>query len=199
MPLEEIKAIGAFILKAGQRLRHLLENLILLGELQFLMKDQKIIAAMRRETRTPVREVIQAVAEQEVNNQKRADSMEINVSESVVQISSTHLAKIIEEIIDNALKFSAPGTKISVSSDDTNDRIMITIRDEGRGMTQEQIGRITAFQQFERRHYEQQGAGLGLVIAKTLVELYGGSLAIESEENKGTTVTLLLPGEKGEG
>ena len=59
-------------------------------------------------------------------------------------------------------------------------------------MSQEQIGKITAFQQFERRHYEQQGAGLGLAIAKTLTELYGGSLTIESAEKIGTTVKIKL-------
>jgi signal transduction histidine kinase len=59
-------------------------------------------------------------------------------------------------------------------------------------MSIEQIDKVTAFQQFERRHHEQQGAGLGLVIAKTLTELYGGSLTIESTEKKGTTVKIKL-------
>ena len=59
-------------------------------------------------------------------------------------------------------------------------------------MSSEQIGTVTAFQQFERRLHEQQGAGLGLVIAKTLTELYGGSLTIESTEKRGTTVTIKL-------
>ncbi|NDF00125.1 MAG: ATP-binding protein, partial [Verrucomicrobia bacterium] len=45
----------------------------------------------------------------------------------------------------------------------------------------------------DRRQHEQQGSGLGLVIAKRLVELHGGTLAIESKENAGTTVTVRLP------
>ena len=48
-------------------------------------------------------------------------------------------------------------------------------------MSQEQIGNVAAFQQFERRHYEQQGAGLGLVIAKTLAELYGGASRLKMQ------------------
>jgi two-component system, sensor histidine kinase and response regulator len=59
-------------------------------------------------------------------------------------------------------------------------------------MTSEQISKVTAFQQFERRYHEQHGAGLGLVIAKTLAELYGGSLTIESKEKLGTTVKIEL-------
>ena len=114
------------------------------------------------------------------------------MSNAAVQISSAHLTKIIEEITDNALKFSEPGTKVRVSSEDHDAEILIIINDEGRGMSREQIGRVTAFQQFERHHYEQQGAGLGLVIAKTLTEIYGGSLTIESMEKGGTTVTIRL-------
>ena len=192
LPRDEVKEIGAMIHKSGQRLRHLLENMILFGELQFWMNDQNIIATMRREEMTPLREVIRSAAEQEAGIQKRADAMDITVKDSVAQISSAHLTKIVEEVIDNALKFSERGTKIHISSEEGDADVLIIIRDEGRGMSQEQISKVTAFQQFERRYHEQQGAGLGLAIAKTLAELYGGSLSIESTEKIGTTVTIKL-------
>ena len=189
---EEVKEIGAFIDKSGRRLHHLLENMILFGELQFWMNDQKTIATMRRESMTSLREVIRSAAEQEASIQKRADAIDITVKDSVAQISSMHLTKIMEEVIGNALKFSEPGSKIHISSKEDDAEILIIIRDEGRGMSQEQISKVTAFQQFERRLHEQQGAGLGLIIAKTLAELYGGSLTIESTEKRGTTVTIKL-------
>jgi signal transduction histidine kinase len=192
LPAEEVKEIGAFIDKSGRRLHHLLENMILFGELQFWMNDQKTIATMRRESMTSLREVIRSAAEQEASIQKRADAIDITVKDSVAQISSMHLTKIMEEVIGNALKFSEPGSKIHISSKEDDAEILIIIRDEGRGMSQEQISKVTAFQQFERRLHEQQGAGLGLVIAKTLTELYGGSLTIESTEKIGTTVTIKL-------
>ncbi len=192
LPAEEIKEIGAFIHKSGRRLHHLLENMILFGELQFWMNDQNSIATMRRESATLLREVVRSAAEQEAAAQKRPDSILIAVNELSVKIASQHLTKIIEEIINNALKFSEPDTKIYISSEEINDEVTITVRDEGRGMSQEQIGNVAAFQQFERRHYEQQGAGLGLVIAKTLAELYGGSLTIENAEKIGTTVRIKL-------
>ena len=192
LPAGEIKEIGALIHKSGQRLQHLLENMILFGELQFWMNDQKTIATMRGESTTLLREIIRSVSEQVAANQKRVDSIHLTVNDVPVQISSTHLTKIVEEVIDNALKFSDPGTKVHVSSEDHNDEVTIKIRDEGRGMSSEQIGTVTAFQQFERPLHEQQGAGLGLAIAKTLAELYGGSLTIESTEKIGTTVTIKL-------
>lgn len=192
LPAEEVKKIGAAIYKSGQRLRRLLENMILFGELQFWMNDQKQIATMRQESMTFLREVIRSTAEQEAEIQKRADSISIEVKDSPVQISSMHLTKIMEEIINNALKFSDPGTKIYISSEENDAEVQIIIRDEGRGLSSEQIGKVTGFRQFERRYHEQQGAGLGLAIAQTLAELYGGSLTIESTEKIGTTIKIKL-------
>ena len=192
LPSGETKEIGAMIHKSARRLHHLLENLILLGELQFLMNDRKAVDTIRREAMTSIREVIRSAAEHEAGLQKRTDAIDLRVNDTVVQISSTHLTKIIEEITGNALKFSQPGTKITILSEDNDAEVLIIIKDEGRGMSRDQIAKITSFQQFERHHYEQQGAGLGLVIAKTLAALYNGSLAIDSTEKAGTTVTIKL-------
>ena len=187
---EEVKEAGVLITKSAQRLHHLLENMILFGELQFWMRSPDTIAMMRRESKSLLREVIRTVAEQEAAKQDRAGSMEIAVADSPVQISSLHLTKIVEEVISNALKFSKPGTKIGISSEENDNEVTIKIRDEGRGMSNEQIDKMTAFRQFERPHYEQQGAGLGLSIAKSLAELYGGSLTIENTDKIGLTVKL---------
>lgn len=192
IPSGETKEIGSMIHKSARRLHHLLENLILLGELQFLMNDRKAVDTIRREAMTSIREVIRSAAEHEAGLQKRTDAIDLRVNDTVVQISSTHLTKIIEEITGNALKFSEPGTKITILSEDNDAEVLIIIKDEGRGMSRDQIAKITSFQQFERHHYEQQGAGLGLVIAKTLAALYNGSLAIDSTEKAGTTVTIKL-------
>ncbi len=192
LPAEEVKKMGAAIYKSGQRLRRLLENIILFGDLQFWINDRNTIATMRRESIALLHEVIRSAAEREAEIQNRADSISIEVKDSPVQISSLHLTKIVEEIINNALKFSDPGTKIYISSENIDAKVVITMRDEGRGMSIEQIDKVTSFQQFERRHQEEQGAGLGLAIAKTLTELYGGSLTIESTQKKGTTVKIKL-------
>jgi signal transduction histidine kinase len=60
-------------------------------------------------------------------------------------------------------------------------------------MNDQQIANIGAFIQFERQFYEQQGMGLGLSLAKTLVEFYGGKIDIQSQENVGTTLCISIP------
>jgi len=189
---DEVKEAGELISKSAQRLHHLLENMILYGELQLWTNNRSTVAAMRRESVSLLRELVGSTAAQEAAKHGRADSVEISVTDSQVQISPSHLTKIIEEIIDNAIKFSEPGTKISISSEEDDREVTIKIRDEGRGMSNEQIDTVTAFQQFERPHFEQQGAGLGLAIVKSLAELYGGRLTISNSDKIGTTVKIRL-------
>ena len=101
--------------------------------------------------------------------------------------------KLVEELTDNACKFSEPGTPIKVRSRIKNDYLFLSVSDRGRGMTSQQIQQIGLGIQFERSRYEQQGFGLGLAIAKDLVQLHGGKLQINSILQKNTTVTLTLP------
>jgi signal transduction histidine kinase len=77
----------------------------------------------------------------------------------------------------------------------SGDEIEFSVRDAGRGFSTEQIRRIGAYMQFERKLQDEQGFGLGLAIAKKLVELHGGALIVESNNGngKGSTVTVKLP------
>jgi len=93
----------------------------------------------------------------------------------------------------NAFKFSEPGTPVTLTGIAQPPVYLITIRDQGRGMTASQIRRIGANIQFERRTYEQQGVGLGLAMAYQIVQIYGGSLILESNPGEGTTARLELP------
>ena len=67
---------------------------------------------------------------------------------------------------------------------------MIIVHDRGRGMTNKQIEQIGAYIQFDRMLHEQQRSGLGLTIAKRLVELHSGSMHIRSMPDKGTFITI---------
>ena len=69
----------------------------------------------------------------------------------------------------------------------------IAVKDKGKGMSDEDIEKIGGFVQFKRKLYEQQGPGLGLTIAKRLIEMHGGTLTIASAPGVETTVTALLP------
>ncbi len=198
LPHEEVQEAGEMIHKSGLRLHHLLENIVLFGQLQLIINDHEKIEILRHESATMIEEIIHTVAQKQMSLHERADGILLSVKNVFIQMSSIYLTKIMEEIIDNALKFSETGTAVHISSKEVGSEVQIIIRDEGRGMSEEQINRISAFQQFDRGYYEQQGAGLGLVIVKTLAELHGGSLSIESVGKNGTTITLTLPAAKND-
>jgi signal transduction histidine kinase len=123
----------------------------------------------------------------------RRQDLKFDLEDAAIAIPERYLTTILHELIDNALKFSQQGSTILVSSRLTDDDLELSIHDQGRGMTPEQIGKISAFNQFERHKYEQQGIGLGLILVKKIVELVSGKFSIRSIYQRETTVTLLLP------
>ena len=99
----------------------------------------------------------------------------------------------IEELVDNAFKFSEAGTPVSVSVDSEDGVAVIEVVDQGHGMSNEDVTRIDLFRQFNRSHFEQQGAGLGLYIAKQVVFEIGGEFELCSGPERGTAIKVTLP------
>ncbi|MEL6250240.1 MAG: ATP-binding protein, partial [Cyanobacteria bacterium J06627_15] len=93
----------------------------------------------------------------------------------------------------NAFKFSEPANTVQVPTHGTAQELVLEINNYGRGLTEEQCDRIAAYQQFDRNYYEQQGLGLGLVIARTLTEFNDGNFEIHSVIDGQTTVSVSLP------
>ncbi len=123
----------------------------------------------------------------------RASDLNLYLETGQVQIGDEYLSKIAEEVIENAFKFSNPGTSVSIWGMVEAQEYRLTVCNYGRAMTPEQIKQIGGFMQFDRAQYEQQGTGLGLIIAKRLVEISGGQLSVNSLQGE-TTITISLPG-----
>jgi len=101
------------------------------------------------------------------------------------------LGEAVWNVIENALKY-APDAPIHLSASRTNGHAVITVRDEGPGMSESE--RLRAFERFYRgdRRGEITGAGLGLAIAKRAVERAGGEIAIDSAPGQGTAVIITI-------
>jgi signal transduction histidine kinase len=116
----------------------------------------------------------------------------------VIRADDRRMRQILINLLSNAVKFTPDGGKIRVSSFLKNDGLAIEVRDTGIGIAAEDIPKVmTSFGQVESkisRKYE--GSGLGLPLAKHLVELHGGALTIESQVDVGTTVTVVLPADR---
>jgi PAS domain S-box-containing protein len=114
-----------------------------------------------------------------------------------VRITADEIAlkRVVLNLLSNAVKFSGPGSTVTVHSEILIDgRLRISVEDHGIGMTPEEVPlALTPFRQINSGlHRRYEGTGLGLPIAKQLVELHGGQLVIESAPGIGTTVSVLL-------
>jgi PAS domain S-box-containing protein len=111
----------------------------------------------------------------------------------IIQADRRVLEHILSNLLSNAIKYSPPGTQIDFQLSSDEDRLRFVVKDEGRGIPEEEQKRL--FQPFHRARNAQDvsGTGLGLAIVKSNVELYGGSIRFQSAEGKGTTFWVELP------
>jgi signal transduction histidine kinase len=101
-------------------------------------------------------------------------------------LDAVKVAQILQNLVSNALKFSPQGGSIRIEVRGTPQLATFEVRDQGRGMTQEQAQR--AFDKFVRfASGTATGSGLGLAIAKGLTELHGGTIEVETRRNEGST------------
>ncbi len=162
------------IYSSAQRLERLVMNYLIYAELELAMNDPARRQAAREQMIFSAHELIASTARSAAERVARVADLQINLAETHLAIGAEHLRKLVEEIIDNACKFSAPGTPIEIGGELSGRHYQLAITDHGRGLTPEQIAKIGAYMQFERRLREQQGSGLGLAIVQRLVEFYDG-------------------------
>ena len=188
----EIAEMGQVIHQSGKRLERLIENFLIYAQLELYAADPQKIAALRRKQTTSIAGVIEKQARAQAAAASRAADLVLELIDRPALISEDYLAKIVDEVVQNAFKFSEPGTPVTVTTSDSGDNVVLTISDRGRGFSTEHINRIGAYMQFDRKLHEQQGQGLGLSIAKRLTELHSGLLSIQSN-GEGTSVAVKLP------
>lgn len=198
---DEVKELTSDIISSCDRLLKITENFLLYVRIESYASNPELQKKLRlMETHEPgalFYDILNTVA----MRFDRYDDIDIDdIPDSIlIEMSSESFHKIADELLDNAFKFSDKGTKITVKMwlDDNeitgDNKLYMSIEDRGRGMSLEQINNIGAYIQFERTMYEQQGVGLGLVIAKRMVELHDGDFKIESEEGSYTRITLSVP------
>jgi signal transduction histidine kinase len=107
--------------------------------------------------------------------------------------------QVLLNLLSNAVKFSPPEGRVTLKvSQMADDSIRVGIRDTGIGIAPDHIGKaLEPFGQIENRYSRQfNGTGLGLPIARSLIELHGGHLELQSELGNGTEVTFALPRER---
>lgn len=190
---DDVEGMADTVFRAGKRLERLFENYLVYAQIEIISGDAIELEALRNHIIKDAAAVVASVAKQVAENAKRSSDLVLDLGSAAVCISDESLTKIIQELIDNACKFSNAGSRIVVKSANHDHQYVIGIRDYGRGMSEEQLMQVGPYMQFDRTLHEQQGLGLGFAIAKKLVELHHGSFDVKSAPDKGTLVRISFP------
>lgn len=111
---------------------------------------------------------------------------------SRVNADVDRIQQVLSNLVGNALKFTPPGGDIVVAASETDGGLLVTVKDSGKGIAPDHLHRV--FERYwQSSRTDRQGAGLGLPIAKGIIEAHGGKISIESAAENGTTVSFTLP------
>jgi two-component system sensor histidine kinase/response regulator len=190
---DEISDMARIILKSATRLGHMVENFLTFAQLEMLAATSAPNAFVGKDTTVMFDLHIEEIVDKKAKEYDRPDDLTLSLGGAEASIATQSGKRIVEELVDNAFKFSNRGQLVEIATKTVDNFWELTVSDGGVGMESKDIAQIGAYRQFQRKSREQQGSGLGLAIALKMSQLYGGTLTVQSEIGKGTQVTVRLP------
>lgn len=179
---------------AANRLYRMTENYLAYARISIASDSHEARESYLRERTSGIAMLAEAQMMRVADRHKRAQDYVLDVDDAdELHFGYSDLQKVLEELFDNAFKFSAKGTSVQVIGHVVAGVYRLDVLDRGRGISPEQAQNIGAYMQFERWFYEQQGVGLGLAIVAQLVKLHDGEFKVEPRhDSDGTRATLWL-------
>jgi len=120
---------------------------------------------------------------------------ELQAHQPIIEADETHLNNVLNNLVDNAIKYSPDQLEIEITTENADKGIIITVSDKGQGIPKETVSKI--FDKFYRVPtgdvHDVKGFGLGLSYVKTMIEAHYGVIRVNSEPSKGTTFIIFLP------
>jgi signal transduction histidine kinase len=183
----ELKEIGENIYDSSMRLHRLIQNYLIYAQLE--LSKESFHPTKLYEASAICSDVAQTIA----LKYNRVNDLQFVPCAGAIKIFENEFKKILEETIDNAFKFSLPNTPVQIICKIVDQQFLITITDQGIGFPTEKFDKVGAYMQFDRHAMEQQGSGLGLIIAKRLTTLFNGQLKLGAPMAKGTCISIEFP------
>jgi signal transduction histidine kinase len=193
LSVEDTAEMADAINQSARELHRVIQNYLILAQAELVSVDEQKVTALRSKRTVVTRLMLGALASGVARSVQRAQDITVDATEARVMISEDYFRKIVVELLTNALRFSAAGTPVHLAAKVVAGGFVLTIADLGAGMTLEQMALVSPAVKFEQHMIAKEGVGLGLVLARRLAELHGGSLNIQSESGQGTTVEVRLP------
>ncbi len=165
----------------------------LIGDLLDLGRLEAGVTLLEKQHIQLVSLIKRAVRAVETRLQNSQISVQVNVADLQIQGDSERLLQALLNLLDNAIKHSPPNSQILITGSKEGKQAVVTIRDQGQGVKDSDLSRI--FEQFYTGDHSRKGrgVGLGLAIAKRIIEAHGGSITVSSKVGEGATFTIYLP------
>jgi CheY-like chemotaxis protein len=190
--INEIIEMTKKIKLSSNRLHKTIEKFIQYTGIRLRLASKKSEELNKAYIKSP-RIILEYTITKLMKDAQRENDLILELTDAPIRITEYDFEFLVEEVLENAIKFSDPGSKILINSSIDENKYTLNITDHGRGMTKEQITNIVTFCQHERNKYQQSGNGLGLISVKNLMSLYSGKFTLSSEINQFTTCSLTLP------
>jgi CheY-like chemotaxis protein len=187
----EIRQLGKWIRLSAERLHATVRRVLLYADLL-----QTVAAPQESPSPTPIWDASKTIADaakRVAEHWKRTSDLNLAIDRFPTNAQEDAIIALTDELVDNAFKFSPSGTPVTVSSQTSENSSKLSVADQGRGLSSENIKAIRAFLQFHREKYEQQGLGLGLAIVQLQCQLLSGKFDFERNSANGTTTSVSLP------
>lgn len=187
----ELRELARSIHASARRQQTLARKLVQYFQLERLRECGWSDPAAAAEAAGGIEDEVLGVAERA----NRSADLKMTCARAAVRVSPQWLRAAAGELADNAFKFSAKGTRVTVSAGPVEGLYRLEVTDQGPGMAAVERASVAAFRQFGRQRQEQQGLGLGLAIVRNVARLHGGSLSLEAvvEGGGGLRAVLELP------
>ena len=189
----EVQQLLKDALLESESLSHLIENLL---ELSRAQAQQLSLYSEPTDVKNLVKEALS-----KIKRQAPSHRFVTSIPDKLPSINGDPLRieRILYNLLDNAAKYSPPGSQIKVSVNAEPERLVIGVSDRGKGLSSSEQARIISpFQRLENSRPDQaRGAGLGLMVCRRLVEAHGGEIWVESKKGRGSTFLFSLPRRNG--
>lgn len=176
IPPADLRDLARTISQSARRQQNLARKLLQYFQLEQLREANWSDPGAAMEAAAGIEDEVIGVAER----MNRSADLRVECLPAAVRISPAWLRAAVGELVENGLKFSTPGSPVTVQSRIVDDLYRIEVTDRGAGMKPAEIDAIAAFRQFDRDKYEQQGLGLGLAIVTHIAALHHAPLLIEA-------------------
>jgi DNA-binding response OmpR family regulator len=184
----QLKEMAVRINKSGKRLHRRIEKMIQFGYLlaQEEIKDDSI----KFEIDTEFNALLLEKIAKDYGREKDVKSLFEN---GTLKIESSNFELLLNELVENAIKFSEPGSIVHVVGKKNSKDYQITVKDKGKGINIKSFEEVDLFKKIDEDYMNREGLGIGLALAKRIVEISRGKIKIDSKKDSYTKIEINLP------